>query len=85
MGYRLLKYVMMGIGALYVLLVLLVPALAPLRRSFSAWFGFFLYLLALFFVWSIGRKKKDRLKTDQDDFDTEGTQELLRDRNKWFL
>ena len=71
-------------GILYPIAIFLIPSLAELQRGFLPWFFYLIYVLLLFFLWSISSRKTLH-REDVDNRELNITKDLLKDRSKWYL
>ncbi len=89
MVYRTVKWAMAAAAALYLALVLLLPAAAGLRGDWFAWFLYGAYVLIPAMVWAIGSKATrtvgQGIDKDAVNKETKITQELQRNLSFWSL
>ena len=89
MAYRIVKWGMAAAAALYLALVLLLPAAAGLRRDVFAWSLYGAYVLITAMVWAVGSKATrtvgQGIDKDEVNKETKITQEIQRNLSFWSL
>ena len=71
---------------LYIMGIVFIPFMRPLRGNLFAWLLFIIYVINMIFIYSIlSSKRKNYTITDEEKKDLKESQELLKDRSKWFL
>ena len=81
-----IKIVLILIAVLYIIGIICVPFMEPLRFNVFAWIIFAVYLLcAIFICGLLGNKNKQYGATDEEKKEGKISQELLKERNKWFM
>ena len=87
MAYRIVKWAMAAAAALYLALVLLLPAAAGLRGDVFAWFLYGAYVLITVMVWAIGGKATrtvgQGIDKDAVNKETKVTQEAEMSKWRW--
>lgn len=87
MAYRIVKWAMAAAAALYLALVLLLPAAAGLRGDWFAWFLYGAYVLITAMVWAIGSKATRNvgqgIDKDEVNKETKITQEAELSKWRW--
>ena len=87
MAYRIVKWGMAAAAALYLALVLLLPAAAGLRRDVFAWFLYAAYVLVTAMVWAVGSKATrtvgQGIDKDEVNKETKITQEVEMSKWRW--
>lgn len=79
------KIVLLLIPVIYLAGILFIPWMQPLRYNVFTWIVFFIYIVNLIFIYSLmGKKDKNIHVTEQEKEDMKLSQELLKDRGKWF-
>ena len=87
MAYRIVKWGMAAAAALYLALVLLLPAAAGLRRDWFAWSLYGAYVLITAMVWAIDSKATrtvgQGIDKDAVNKETKVTQEAEMSKWRW--
>ena len=79
------KIVLLLIPVIYLAGILFISWMQPLRYNVFAWIVFFIYIVNLIFIYSLmGKKDKNIHVTEQEKEEMKLSQELLKDRGKWF-
>ena len=78
---RLFKVIILCVMIAYIPLVCFVPQLSFLKEDIMAWIIYVICVLVVIFVLSMFKEHKPPEKSGDDD---SGTQEILRERSKWY-
>ena len=80
MAYRIVKWGMAAAAALYLALVLLLPAAAGLRRDVFAWFLYGAYVLVTVMVWGLGGNSKRNISAGMTKEETDRSIEANKEK-----
>lgn len=86
MARKIVKIIFPLLAFLYIIGIVFIPFMRPLRYNLFSWLLFIIYVINVIFIYSIlNSKRKNNIITDQEKKDIKESQELLKDRGKWFL
>jgi len=76
--------IMFLLAILYILGILFIPWMAPLKSDIFAWIIFGIYLLILVFVRGLAKGHRYETMSEQENANIKETQEILKERSKWY-
>lgn len=79
-----LKYILLVIEVIYIICIFHISAFEGLRHNFIAWLIFGICVLYTIFIWLAFGKRKKQHRDDDAAYEAGISQELFRERNKWF-
>lgn len=83
---KLLPLFLLLLAVAYIIVIIFVPFMEPLRYNLFAWLLFFIYMINVVFVFSIvNNKEKKSSVTDEEKNDIKISQALFRERSKWHI
>lgn len=76
--------IMFLFAILYILGILFIPWMAPLKYDIFAWIFFGIYLLILAFIRGLSKDHKYESMTEKENANIKETQEIIKERSKWY-
>ena len=76
--------IMFLLAIFYILGILFIPWMAPLKYDIFAWIFFGIYLLILVFIRGLTKGHRYETMSEQENANMKETQEILKERSKWY-
>lgn len=76
--------IMFLLAIFYILGILFIPWMASLKYDIFAWIFFGIYLLILVFIRGLTKGQRYETMSEQEKANMKETQEILKERSKWY-
>lgn len=83
---KMIKIILPLLAILYIIGILFIPFMEPLRYNLFAWLLFVIYIINTIFIYSLlNNRDKSYEATEQEKKEMVISQELLKERGKWYI